>query len=180
LIFRSLGGAANAIVRASADGSAPGQQLDTPIVHDKGGVSPDGQWVIVLSPGAAHEASATFAVPLQGGPVRRICEAYCFATWSPDGRFLYVPVGAGGVSQPNGTLVFPLTEGRSLPELPAEGIDRSLPGLPAEGINANAPIPELPGAQAINQGLVAPGSEPSRYVFTKVEFHRNLFRIPIR
>jgi hypothetical protein len=134
----------------------------------------------VLSPGAAHEASEALAVPLQGGPVKTICEAYCWATWSPDGRFFYVPVGAGGLSLPNSTLVFPLPEDRSLPELPAEGINRSLPELPAGGINANAPASALPGAYAINQGLVAPGSEPSRYVFTKVEFHRNLFRIPIR
>jgi sugar lactone lactonase YvrE len=168
LIFRSLEGPANTLVRATVDGSAPPQRLDTPPVHDKGDVSPDGQWVIVLSPGAAHESSSALAVSLNGGAARAVCKAYCWTAWSPDGRFLYVPVGAGALSVPSSTLVFPLVEGESLPELPAEGID------------ANLPASELPGAQAINQGLVAPGSDPSRYVFTKVEFHRNLFRIPIR
>jgi Tol biopolymer transport system component len=168
LIFRSLEGSANAVVRAGVDGSAPPQRLDTPPAHNKGGVSPDGQWVIVQSPGVGHESSDTLAVPVNGGPPTTICHGYCWATWAPNGRFFYVPVGAAGLSAPSATLVFPVPEGRSLPELPTETINRNLL------------YPNLPGSHMINQGLVAPGSDPSRYVFTKVEFHRNLFRIPIR
>jgi Tol biopolymer transport system component/tRNA A-37 threonylcarbamoyl transferase component Bud32 len=168
LIFRSLAGSANTLVRASADGSAPNQRLETPPVHDKGDVSPDGKWVVVLSPGDDHESSAALAVPLDGGAATTICVAYCWPTWSQDERFLYVPVGAGGLSVPSATLVFALQEGQLIPQ------------LPSEEINSNLPYTELLGAQVINEGLVAPGSEPSRYVFTKMEFHRNLFRIPIR
>jgi eukaryotic-like serine/threonine-protein kinase len=167
VIFRSLEGAANTLVRAGLDGNVPGQQLDTPVAHNKGGVSPDGQWVIVQSPGAGHESSTTLAVPVHGGPAKKICTGYCWATWSPDGRFLYVPVGAGGLSSPSSTLVVPIPDGQSLPELPTE-IDR------------NRRYTDFPGAHVIDQGLVARGSDPSRYVFTKAEFHRNLFRIPIR
>jgi Tol biopolymer transport system component len=167
LIFRSLEGSENTVVRADVDGGAPPQRLDTPPVHNKSAVSPDGQWVVVMSPGIAHESSYTRAVPVHGGDSVKICAGYCWAAWSPDGRFLYVPVGAGGLSEPTATLVFPLAE------------DGSFPELPPEAINRNAVQAGL-GAQVINQGLVAPGSDPSRYVFTKIEFHRNLFRIPIR
>jgi serine/threonine protein kinase/Tol biopolymer transport system component len=170
VIFRSLEGSANAIVRAGLDGSAPEQRLETPPVHNKGGVSPDGQWVVVQSPGAEHQSGSTDAVPVDGGPVRKICVGYCWATWSPDGRFLYVPAGAGGLSTPSVTIVIPIPEGQSLPELPADEIT---------SINANTVYPDFRGAQVINQGFVAPGSDASRYVFTKVEFHRNLFRVPV-
>jgi Tol biopolymer transport system component len=168
LIFRSLAGRENTLVRASADGSAPEERIDTPPLHDKGDVSPDGRWVVVLSPGAAHESSVALAVPLSGGPAATVCHGYCWAAWSQDGRFLYVPVGAGGLSQPSSTLVFPLAEGQSLPELTTDVIDRNLL------------YSEFRGAQVIDEGVVAPGSEATRYVFTKIEFHRNLFRIPIR
>jgi serine/threonine protein kinase/Tol biopolymer transport system component len=166
VVFRSLGGSTNAVVVASLDGSAR-RQLDALTVHSKGGVSPDGQWVIVMSPGPAHQSSVTRAVSLRDGDSATLCVGYCWTTWSPDGRFLYVPVGAQGLSAPTATLVFSLSDGRWLPEL--EG-----------AIDANVSYVDFPGADVINQGLVAPGSRPSRYVFTKVEFHRNLFRIPIR
>jgi hypothetical protein len=170
VIFRSLEGSANTIVRAGLDGSAPEQRLDTPPVHNKGGVSPDGQWVVVQSPGAGHESGSTDAVPVDGGPVTKICVGYCWATWSPDGRHLYVPVGAGGLSTPSVTIVIPIPEGQSLPALPTEEIN---------SINANAVYPDFLGGQVVNEGFVAPGSDASRYVFTRVEFHRNLFRIPV-
>jgi Tol biopolymer transport system component/tRNA A-37 threonylcarbamoyl transferase component Bud32 len=168
LIFRSLEGSANTVVRASVDGGARPQRLEAPPVHNKSGVSPDGQWVIVQSPGAGHESTHTLAVPVyRPGPARTIGIGYTYATWSPDGRFFYVPVGAGGLSEPSGTLVFSVPEGHALPEIPAE-IDR------------NSQYVEFPGAHVINQGRVAPGSDPSRYVFVRIDFHRNIFRIPIR
>jgi len=92
------------------------------------------------------------------------------AAWSPDGRLFYVSVG-GAANAPRGSLAFPLLEGQSLPE------------LPTEAPNANLSYSEFPGAQVIKLGLLAPGiplgSDSSTCVFTKVEFHRNLFRIPI-
>jgi Tol biopolymer transport system component len=169
LVFRSLAGASNTLVRATADGSAPDRRLETPTVHNKGDVSPDGKWVVVLSPGEGHEGSGAFAVALDGGSSPSLlCTAYCWPTWSQDQRFWYVPVGAAGLGVPSATLVFPLQEGELIPP------------LPTQAINSNIAYAEVSGAHVINQGYVAPGSEPSRYVFTKVEFHRNLFRIPIR
>jgi len=93
------------------------------------------------------------------------------AAWSPDGRFFYVSVGAAAANAPRGSLAFPLLEGQSLP------------ALLTEAPNANLSYSEFPGAQVIELGLLAPdislGSDSSTYVFTKVEFHSNLFRIPI-
>jgi dipeptidyl aminopeptidase/acylaminoacyl peptidase len=168
LFFRSLEGAANALVRVSLDGSAPEQRLDMPPFHHKGGVSPDGRWVVVLVPGAAHESSSTLAIPLNGGPAKRICIGYCNAVWSADGRYFYVPLGGAGMVTPTMTFLAAVAGGESLPELPAEPLD------------SNFPVLDLPEGHVINQGFVAPGSSPSTYVFAKVEFHRNLFRIPIR
>jgi Tol biopolymer transport system component/tRNA A-37 threonylcarbamoyl transferase component Bud32 len=167
VVFRSLEGSTNTVVRANVDGSAS-QRVETPTVHSKGGVSPDGQWVVVKSPGVAHESSATNAVPLGGGPPTKVCVGYCSATWSPDGRFLYVPAGSQGLSSPTATLVFALPDGQLVPQLPAGAID------------SNLAYTDFPGAFVAYQGFVAPGSEPQRYVFTNVEFHRNLFRIPLR
>jgi Tol biopolymer transport system component len=168
LFFRSLEGAANTLIRASLDASTPEERLETLPFHHKGGVSPDGQWVVLLVPGTAHESSSTLAVSLRGRPTERICIGYCYASWSPDGRHFYVPLGGAGMVTPTITYIAAVTDGESLPDLPAEAID------------ANFPAADLPGGQVINQGFVAPGSRSSTYVFAKVEFHRNLFRIPIR
>ena len=63
------------------------------------------------------------------------------------------------------TYVIPVPSGRSLPDLPAEGIDLGA----AVG----------PGAQIIENGSISPGRDPSTYVFTKTDLQRNVFRIPL-
>ena len=66
----------------------------------------------------------TIAVPIRGGAVRNICYGDCTPRWSLDGKFFH----ASG-------LVFPVPAGRSLPDLPAAGIDEAggAKGLPAYG-----------------------------------------------
>ena len=63
------------------------------------------------------------------------------------------------------TYVIPVPSGRSLPALPAEGIDRDAAGRPE--------------ARIIPNGSISPGADPSTYVFTKTDLQRNLFRIPL-
>jgi hypothetical protein len=171
VIFRSIQAPANAVMRISKDGARQ-QQIDAPPVHEKGMVSPDGRWVIVYSPGSgATEPVATYAVPVDGGTARRICIPYCGVGWSADGRFFSIGVDldlATGV--PSKTLVVPLAGPSSVPDLPA--------GMHA--IFEYSALAKQPGVRALQQGGVSIGSDPAAYVFTKAEFHTNLFRIPLR
>ena len=155
LVFRSVA-ENNALIRIKKDGTGR-SRVTAATVIEKFGLSPDGKWVIALLAG-----SGTFAVPVDGGAPTRICARVCPSTWSSDGRWLYVgaPVATGK------TYAIPVPSGRSLPDLPAEGVD---PGA-AVG---------LPGARIIENGSISPGADPSTYVFTKTDLQRNLFRIPL-
>jgi hypothetical protein len=157
-------------VRISKDGARQ-QPIDAPAVHEKGEVSPDGRWVIVYSPGSSQtEPVATFAVPVNGGPARRICLPYCDVGWSADGQFFAIGVDldlASGV--PSRTLVIPLAEPSSVPELPA--------GVHA--IFEYEALAKQPGVRALLHGGVSIGSDPTSYAFTKAEFRTNLFKVPL-
>jgi serine/threonine protein kinase len=149
------------------------EQVAAPPVLDKFSVSPDGHWVIVYSTGAGQEPAATLAVPIHGGAPRRVCRrGDCLATWSSDGRFFYVLNSATNADDAamlarDKTVAIPVPPGKSLPDLPADGIDLA------------APQDAIPGARVIDHELISPGSDPSTYVFTRTDLHRNLFRIPL-
>jgi eukaryotic-like serine/threonine-protein kinase len=163
LVFRSLDGKTNSLVRINKDGTGRERVTTAPIL-DKFGASPDGEWVIAYSPGYGEDGmTGTLAIPVGGGAPRIIC-ARCAAEWSPDGAFLYVGSTAASAGQ---TLAIPVRAGTSLPDLPVSGID------PA------AASPEVPGALVIKHGAVSPGLDPSTYVFTKTDLQRNLFRVPL-
>jgi len=144
--------------------------ITSPPVFDKFSVSPDGQWVVVFS--GAEQALSTFAVPTHGGAPRRICrQGNCLATWSSDGRFFYVlnsAFNAADTATPavGKTVVIPVPSGKSLPDLPADGLDLTAPVA-------------LPGSRVIDHDLISPGPDPSTYVFTRTDLQRNLFRIPL-
>jgi hypothetical protein len=171
LIVRSIEASGNRLVRITRDGARRSEIVGPP-VHEKGQVSPDGRWVIVYSPGSGStEPVATFAVPVDGGAARRVCMPYCDVGWSSDHRFFTVGVQldlATGV--PNRTLLVPLTES-------------SLPALPEPGVHAifdYATLANRPGVRTLPYARISIGADPETYVFTKAEFHTNLFRIPLR
>jgi eukaryotic-like serine/threonine-protein kinase len=168
LVFRSLEEKTNVLVRIKKDGSGR-EQLTTVPILDKLYVSPDGEWVIVFSPGSGVDAvSATLAVPLHGGAPRRICAVPpCLAAWSSDGKFFYVLLDRPSATSPGKTLAIPVPVGKSLPDLPVSGVD-----LAAEAF-------KLPGARVIEHGPLSPGPDPSTYLFTKTDLQRNLFGIPL-
>jgi Tol biopolymer transport system component len=169
LIFRSLEANTNELIRIRLDGSGR-ERLVSPAVMDKGDVSPQGDWVIVHSPGSGeHAQAATFAVPTHGGSPHLVCvPVFCEARWSPDGRFFYVPVNPDPASAfATETLAVPVPAGRSLPDLPPAGLDLSSGRI------------DLAGAHRIGQGFISPGADPSIYLFTRTETQRNLYRIPI-
>jgi hypothetical protein len=136
---------------------------------DKYGVSPDGKWISIFSPGTGEDAEpVTLAVPVDGGVPVRICFPSCPTVWSVDGRFLYLPIAWGpDATAPRKTAAIPVPAGKSLPDLPPAGIDASQDEVTARG------------ARVIEQRSISPGPDPSTYVFAKSELQRNLFRIPL-
>jgi hypothetical protein len=110
---------------------------------------------------------ATLTIPIHGGAPKIICYT-CSATWSTDGKFFYVGSNQSALATSAGkTLAIPVPAGRSLPD------------LPAAGINVADGAVELRGAVTIEDGLIVPGPDPSTYLFTRADSQRNLFRIPL-
>jgi serine/threonine protein kinase len=165
IFFRLFEQSTNTLARIKQDGSG-WHKVGTVSIVNKYAVSPDGEWVIVHSANA-NEGAATLAVPVDGGPPRRICIQNCPAAWSSDGRFFYVARGASATA-PARTLALPVPAGKTFPDLPAPGID-----LAASHVS-------VPGAIVIDLESVSPGPDPATHVFTKSELVRNLFRIPLR
>ena len=176
LVFRSLEAKTTVLGRIKTDGGGRERLSDVPVL-DKFGVSPDGRWAIVYSPGTGSEEPGTMAVPLRDGQPRRICDA-CVAGWSADGKFFYAAIEQSAAWSPRSswalsgsisgkTLAIPIPPGQSLPDLPPTGIGSAATGA------------ALPGAQMIPHGAISPGPDPSIYVFAKTDLLRNLYRIPL-
>lgn len=165
LVFRSLGQQANRLERIGLDGTGRSQIADWPILSYYG-TSPDGLWAVVHRPSDGTHATSveSVAVPVAGGEARPLCRPNCIASWSGDGRWLYLID-----LLTNRTLVLPVTPGRWFP------------GFPSDGSLALAAWEKaVPGARWIDTIGIAPGSDPSSYVYVKRDDRRNLFRIPIR
>ena len=161
LIFRSLEEKTNGLVRIKKDGRVRDRITTLPVL-EKLTVSPDGNWVLIFSPGTkADIGPAMLAVPIRGGAPQKICYLVCWSGWSPDGRFFYVGIPGGKA------FLIPVPAGESLPN------------LPATGITSATSVGELPGAKEIKHESITPGPDSSAYVFTKTELQRNLFRIPL-
>jgi hypothetical protein len=160
LIYRSLTGSINALVRIAADGSGAARIFDQSVI-EFGDVSPDGEWAIVAIPSPNSPSGvATFAVPVHGGSARQICSGGCPIRWSPDGATVYLLVsGADGTPRPSKVTV---RSGEVLPDLTAGAAD-----APHE---TPAPVWDS----------VAPGPNPSVYVYARDEQRGNLFRVPLR
>jgi DNA-binding winged helix-turn-helix (wHTH) protein/Tol biopolymer transport system component len=162
LVFRSLEGKTNWLVRIRKDGRERERVTTVPVL-EKLGVSPDGKWVIVVSPGVGEGASySMLAVPVHGGAAKMICTCSS-AGWSFDGRAFYIESAKSGETLGK-TLAIPVRSGKSLPDLPVD--------FAANAVARNS-------ARWLEQVSVSPGANPSIYVFTKRDPQRNLFRIPV-
>ncbi len=156
LIFRELGATQNFAVRINEGGSGRQRVFSTPII-DLQAVSPDGSWIVASRAGGASEPLPDMlALPVDGGPTRKICTGYCEPGWSADGRLFFVPIAGK-------TIVVPIPHGRQLPDLPASGIEGA----------------KLPGLRQIQREDALPGPDPSTYVYAETRLGRNLYRIPL-
>ena len=175
LIVRSLAVRQSVLERIGKDGTHA-RILAAPVIDDLS-VSPDGRWAVVTTVDP-HQSSGiqTVAVPVSGGgSVKTLCPATCVARWSLDGSEFYLmslAVLSAIQSDPHpnqvGTLAFRLPAGRIFPDLP--------PG----GVSDPSRLTNRPDVTVIPVGNIAPGPNPSVYVFEKDTVLSNLFRVPLR
>jgi class 3 adenylate cyclase/Tol biopolymer transport system component len=162
LVYRELDKTKSYLARVKKDGTGRARVTDTPII-DKARVSSDGTWAVaVVGRSDEHAPSGQVAFPLDGGAARTICDAYCSLSWDASGGFLYVSIIFG--TGPPRTLALPLA-GRTLAEMFSTAVDTA--ALAA------------PDVRALEHPLVAPGPDPTTYVFLKADNQQNLFRIPL-
>jgi Tol biopolymer transport system component len=169
LLFERSEGGLQFIFRMQDDGTQLGRLLSPSGLGLKA-VSPDGQWVIVGAPTTeGSRLSGMFAYPVKGGNPIRIC-TFCDAAWSHDGRLFYLRLRTEGGGTGGTVFALTLPLGRSLPELPAGGVDREqdIAGLP---VAQRLELKDMPH--------IAFGADTSVYAFSRVTAHRNLFRIPL-
>jgi hypothetical protein len=168
VLFRLTDGNAFYLAKMGRDGSGRAKIFPSPIL-DFFGISPDGRFAILGLPYRSNNPSRghTVAFPLDGGPVRNLCQD-CGINWSPDGRRFYLRVAPPSQTNPAGkSLAFPVPPGETFPS------------WPAPGIRSEAEALAMPGAQVIRQANIGPGLG-STYAYVKPTIHANLFRIPLR
>jgi eukaryotic-like serine/threonine-protein kinase len=170
VLFQLTDGKAYYLGAVKRDGTGQRKALPDRILSIVG-ISPDRSVIILgaVLPGSPYLTDPpTVAVPLDGGPTRRICEGYCSVTWSRDGRYLYVQITLASRDNPAGkTAAIPIPPGTILP---------TVPPLPNDHRSAWA---NLPGVKIVERDKIAPGPNPATYAYIKPSIHANLFRIPL-
>ena len=168
ILYRLSDGKTHYAARMRRDGSGGSKIAPYPIGNVQT-VSSDRRWMVSIMPSPDGKGAGTMAVPIGGGPPRRICVGACRSIrWAPDGRFLYITLEASSQTSAGKTLAIPIPPGEVFPNLPVSGL-RGLEDAPASA-----------GSQVIEAGNIAPGPDPSIYAYVKTTVHRNLFRIPLR
>lgn len=173
VLFQFTDGRANYIGQMKKDGSDLSRLLPYP-VSALLAVSPDRRWILVDLP--LPNDDSVRAIPIGGGPSRRIC-AWCSVHWSPDGKFFYVGFPPNSQTSRGTTLAIPVPAGETLPKLPSSGFRgpedaKAIPGtrfLDATEVQM----------MASHVWLISPGPEPSVFAYVKTSMHRNLYRIPV-
>jgi dipeptidyl aminopeptidase/acylaminoacyl peptidase len=165
IYFRASEGDAEFLYRMNEDGSRREKVVPEPVLL-LFAVSPDERFVEALRPIKEEEATTGVeAIPLEGGPAIRICSHFCGASWSRDGKVLYLSLP--GMKATFSTYVIPL----------APGVD--LPPLPAKGVFSENDLPKHSSLSGVDD-FIHPGPNSSLYSFSRVNAHWNLYRVPIQ
>jgi hypothetical protein len=164
VLFQFKDGRTNYVGRMRKDGSDRSRAFPDPII-DLYNISPDRRWVVAGVP--SGDRRPTVAIPVGGGPSRRICGGYCPVIWAPNGKFLYVGIASVSHASRGKTLAIPVAPGETLPQLPASGI---------QDVDAGS---TFPGSRVIEGWNISPGPDPSVFAYVKTTVHRNLYRIPL-
>ncbi|HEY1951091.1 MAG TPA: winged helix-turn-helix domain-containing protein [Bryobacteraceae bacterium] len=164
ILFLRAEGNSNYLERTNPDGSGRSKVVQYPI-DDFQGISPGRRWVMAIALFPDFNRVAVMAIPVGGGPPRIVCASDCTPTWSPSGKWLFIPVEAPTRTSPGRSLALPVGPGETLPELP--------PG----GIKPFAEAAVVSGAQSVNRADLVPGIDPFHFAYVNTTVHRNLYRI---
>ena len=173
ILFRQSEGRDNYLFAMNADGSKRRKVTSAPVTEVRS-MSPDRRLVFAMAPVGGIPTTAVLAVPLDGGPVRRVCPGTCQVKWSPDGTIMYITPLPG--ERAHVTISIPVPKGESMPMLPASGVQSAddVATIPGRGLVDFA----LFGASAgVND--VAPGQEMGTFAYARTSSHRNLFRVQL-
>jgi len=167
IVFERTEGNANYLEQIRPDGSGLSKVVPYSIVEIQG-ISPGRRWLMAAVPAPpGADAPAIMAIPLDGGPPRRVCTGYCIATWSSSGKFIFISVEAPSRTSPGRSLAIPVGPGETLPTLPRNGIE------------AMADANVVPGAQSVPRAVLIPGADLDHYAYVKTTVHRNLYRVSL-
>lgn len=157
VFFRLLGDKVNYLYRMRDDGSLKQRVLDLPILHFLS-VSPTGRWAAVLA--VVDGNVVTTIRGLGGQKFQWLHSGYWATLWSRDGRTLYLEAPGTVPTASARTLAVALTEDAP-PQIPA--------------------VLPLAGPDVLPHGVsgFSPGPDPNTYAFTRTEWLRNIFRIPL-
>jgi DNA-binding winged helix-turn-helix (wHTH) protein/Tol biopolymer transport system component len=157
----------NYLEQINADGSNRSKVFPYPIAEFQG-ISPGRRWVMAAVPRTPErDFPAVMAIPLDGGPARRMCTSYCLPRWSTDGKFLFVPVEDPTRTSAGRSLAIPVGPGETLPDFPAGGIaPRAEPSV-------------VKGAKSVDRAELIPGKNPDHFAWINITVHRNLYRISL-
>jgi hypothetical protein len=131
--------------------------LDFPIDQFQS-VSPTGKWAAVLA--VIDGRVSTAILGLAGDTFRWVRGGYWMTRWSHDGQYFYLDAQGSFASAPGGTLVIAL-DGAAPPHIPSSAPTTAADILPHE------------------TNGVAPGPDPDTYAFSRAEWLRNIYRIPL-
>ena len=171
ILFRQSEDHDNYLFLMNADGSKRRKVTPIPITELRS-MSPDRRLAFAMAPVNGIPTTAVLAVPLDGGPVHRICPGTCVVRWSPDGANMYITPLPG--ERAHMTIAIPVPEGASMPV------------LPVAGVRSAEDAATLVGSQLVDFALfrpssndVAPGQETGTFAYARTISHRNLFRVQL-
>jgi len=171
ILFRQSEDHDNYLFVMNPDGSKRRKVTPIPITELRT-MSPDRRLAFAMAPVNGIPTTAVLAVPLDGGPVHRICPGTCAVRWSPDGANMYITPLPG--ERAHMTIAIPVPEGASMPV------------LPVAGVRSADDAATLVGSQLVDFALfrpssndVAPGQETGTFAYARTISHRNLFRVQL-
>jgi serine/threonine protein kinase/Tol biopolymer transport system component len=162
LLFRVAEVGTNYLYRMKSDGSGR-RKLTSERVLDVLAVSPDGRWIVAVSPGPDQEHPvATRAFAVDGSEPVTLCLDYCYFHWDIAGQFVYAYLP----QLHERTYALPVRLDSGLPKISPGDFARIEHEANEKTITA---IPQV----------VHSAVSPSVYAYTRQTTRRNLYRIQL-
>lgn len=181
IYFLSRDGSQRFLQRLRAPEYAVSERIHPDPVTYMISVSPDGEWVVVLSPRRESGGLHQVAISARGSPARVLCSVCSGGmgparvqgpaiSWTRDCRAMLVAgqfIASAGMPGRALTISIPVRPGRALPALPDGGIKSVQDYL------------NLRGARIMSKANVLPGASPAQLFFYESTAIRNLYRVQL-